>query len=528
MHCPTQHQIDNMLRTLLIFVMLISAFWTQFAFGQVSGDPSQVQYVQVIRANKFIRVKENQGIELNILVGGVLMRQGNTLIYCDSAIQNMAINQVEAFDNIHINDNDSIHTYSNYMVYDGNTKIAQLKGKVKLTDGKGTLTTDALEYNVNTKIGTYTKGGKVVNQESVLTSRIGIYYADKREAYFQKNVSLVDPEYKMNTDTLLYNVNTETASFVARTTINDNKSRILTRSGFYNLKQGYAQFDKRPIIIDSTQTVMADSIIYNKRSGEGSAFRDVIYRDTAQGLSMFAGGAQFNNQTKTVLAYQRPLMAIKQNKDSLYIAADTLYSTFYKKDTANKIYSDSLRYYRAYTNVKLFSDSLQGKCDSLFFSAIDSTFGFYRDPVMWSQGNQVTGDTIYISIKNKRPKNVFVLQNAFSVNETTTGRYNQLKGNSINGEFRSGEIDFLRAKGNGESVFYLQDDDSAFIGLSYAMADAITMKFSKKELKRVSWVNGVTGSSFPINQIPDDKKELRNFKWLDAERPKSIADLKRR
>lgn len=516
------------MRTAWFLILFLLCPWAQSAYAQLPGDPSQVQFVQVVRANKFIRVKMDAGTELNMLVGNVLMKQGSTLIECDSAIQNIALNQIEAFDNIHINDNDSIHTYSNYMKYDGNTKIAQLKGKVRLTDGKGTLTTDALEYNVSNKVGTYTTGGKVVNEKSVLTSRIGIYYADIREVYFQKNVNLVDPEYKMSTDTLLYNVNTETATFVARTTINDGKSKILTRSGFYNLKQGNAQFDKRPIIIDSTQTVLADSIVYNKKTGQGSAYRDVIYKDTLQGVSMFAGTARFNNQTKSIIAYQRPLMAIKQNSDSLFIAADTLVSEYLKKDTLKKITSDTLRYYKAYFNVRIFSDSLQGKCDSLFYSALDSTFSFYRDPVIWAQESQISGDTIYVVTRNKKAEKVFVNQNAFSVNRTTEGKYNQLKGNAINGQFANGEIDFLRAKGNGESLYYLQDEDSAYIGMSYAMADAITMKFLNKELKRVSWVSGVTGSTYPIKQIPEDKKELRNFKWLEGERPKSISDLKRR
>ncbi|MBM3444552.1 MAG: hypothetical protein FJX83_06135 [Bacteroidetes bacterium] len=511
---------------LILWTALVS--WAQPGYSQVPADPAQVQFVQVIRANKFIRVKQDLSTELNMLVGNVLMKQGNTLIQCDSAIQNIALNQIEAFDNIHINDNDSIHTYSNYMKYDGNTKIAQLKGKVRLTDGKGTLTTDALDYNVGTKIGTYSTGGKVVNEKSVLTSRVGIYYADIREVYFQKNVSLVDPEYKMSTDTLLYNVNTETATFIARTTINDGKSKILTRSGFYNLKKGNAQFDKRPMIIDSTQTVLADSIVYNKKSGEGSAYRDVIYKDTIQGISMFAGAARFNNQTKAIVAFERPLMAIKQNSDSLFISADTLFSAFLKKDSAKKILSDTLRYYKAFFNVRIYSDSLQGKCDSLFYSSVDSTFSFYHNPVIWAQASQITGDTIFVVTRNKKADKVFVIQNAFSVNRTSEAKYNQLKGNTLNGEFKDGEIDFLRAKGNGESLYYLQDDDSAYIGMSYAMADAITMKFLNKELKRVSWVNGVTGSTYPINQIPDDKKELRNFKWLDAERPKSIADLKLR
>jgi hypothetical protein len=154
--------------------------------GMLEGMDSK-HGVQVIKANKFIRVKQEVGGDLNLLVGDVLMKQNNTLFYCDSAIQNIFINQIEAFGNIHINDNDSVHTYSQYMKYDGNARVAQLKNKVKLTDGKGVLTTEALEYKVDSKIGTYLDGGKVVNEKSVLTSKIGIYYADRREVYFQKN-----------------------------------------------------------------------------------------------------------------------------------------------------------------------------------------------------------------------------------------------------------------------------------------------------------------------------------------------------
>ncbi len=509
--------------TLLFIVLVVCVL--QKPFAQIPVDGAGGKFVQVIKANKFVRVKQEVGGDLNLLVGDVLMKQNNTLFYCDSAIQNVFINQVEAFGNIHINDNDSVHTYSQYMKYDGNAKIAQLKNKVRLTDGKGVLTTEALEYQVDPQIGTYLDGGKVVNGESVLTSKIGIYYANRREVYFQKNVKLVDPEYRMNTDTLLYNVNTEVANFVSPTIINDGKTKILTKSGYYDLKKGNASFSKRPVIIDSVQTVVADSIFYNKKTGEGLANGDVTYKDSAQGISMRAGAAKFNNQSKSINAYKRPLMALKQNTDSIYIAADTLFSAYLKKDSTKKITVDTIRYFRAYYDVRIFSDSLQGKSDSLFYSGFDSTFSFYKDPVIWAQGSQISGDTIYLVTKFKKPDQVFINENAYSINRTNEGLFNQLKGSNMNGQFINGEIDFLRAKGNSESLYYLQDDDSSYIGMNYAMADAITMKFINKELKRVSWVNGVSGTTYPMNKIPDEKKQLRNFKWLDALRPKTLADL---
>ena len=185
------------MRNKIILFLICFISFQQLLFAQIPIDGSGGKFVQVIKANKFVRIKQDVGGDLNLLVGSVLMKQNNTLFYCDSAIQNVFSNQVEAFGNIHINDNDSVHTYSQYMKYDGNLKVAQLKNKVKLTDGKGVLTTEALEYQVDPQIGTYLDGGKVVNGESVLTSKIGIYYANTREVYFQKNVKLVDPEYNV-------------------------------------------------------------------------------------------------------------------------------------------------------------------------------------------------------------------------------------------------------------------------------------------------------------------------------------------
>ena len=123
----------------------------------------------------------------------------------------------------HINDNDSVHTYSQYLLYNLNTKIATLKKKVRLTDDKTNLYTEELEYDVNQKIGIYRNGGRVVNGTSVLTSNEGTYYADLKDVYFKQNVVLKDPKYDLKSDSLLYNTNTEIATFISETFIIDSR-----------------------------------------------------------------------------------------------------------------------------------------------------------------------------------------------------------------------------------------------------------------------------------------------------------------
>jgi lipopolysaccharide export system protein LptA len=509
--------------------------------GAAAPTQDTTKIIQLIQADIFRMIKKDSlgGGELNILRGHVILRQGTTTFYCDSAIQDTKLNQFEAFGNIRINDRDSINTYSQYLKYTGDTKQAILRKKVKLTDGKGVLTTEELQYDLGAKIGTYLSGGKLVNGKTVLTSKEGYYYAETHEAYFKKDVKLVDPEYKMDTDTLLYSMEQEVATFVAPTTIYDGRSTIRTRSGFYDMKNGNASFGDRPVIQDSTQTIIAEHILYDKKTGKGNAEGNVLYRDSAQGVTMLAGQADFNSGSGEVLAYKKPVMILKQEKDSVYVSADTLFSTMMRdstgkgvallaKDTVRDgktVSADSVRFFRAWYHVKIFSDSLQGVCDSLHYSTMDSVFRMYRDPVLWSKENQLLGDTMYLFTKNKKPDQVFVFENAFAIGRTRENFHNQIRGTRINAGFLDGTIDYMRAKGSAESIYYLQDQDSAYAGMNYSRADAITMYFGEKGLKKVTWVNGVEGTTYPLRQIPAEKKFLRNFRWIDDRRPKTRLEL---
>lgn len=186
---------------------------------------------------------------------------------------------------------------------------------------------------------------------------------------------------------------------------------------------------------------------------------------------------------------------------------------------------DSVRFFQAFHNVRMFSDSMQAVCDSLIFSGKDSIFRLFSDPIVWAKESQITGDTIYLYTQNKKPEHIEVLENAFSVNKSNDSFYNQLKGNTINGFFKDGDIDHIVAKGSAESLYYLQDEDSAYTGANYAQADLINLFFEKKELQRISWLFEVVGGFYPVSQVPEERQKFRNFKWQEARRPKTRLEL---
>src|SRR5690606_1116166 len=173
----------------------------------------------------------------------------------------------------------------------------------------------------------------------------------------------------------------------------------------------------------------------------------------------------------------------------------------------------------------IFSDSLQGRSDSLFYSGIDSVFRLYYDPVLWASGSQITGDTIYLYTKNKEADRLYVAENAIIINKTGEEIYNQIRGNRINGYFEEGNINYMRAQGNSESIYYVRDENEKIIGVNKAVSDIIDIRFKDKEINKVVFISEVNGTTYPPSQLPEDEKTLRNFKWRENERPKTKEEL---
>jgi lipopolysaccharide export system protein LptA len=531
-----------------VFFLFAGSFTAAAQQTQVIGIPASsdsIRMIRIVQGKNLRMITLDADNVLETIAGNVIIKEGLTTFYCDSATINRKTNIVEAYGNIHINDNDSIHTYAQSLRYVGAERIAYLKKNVKLTDKKGTLYTDDLEYNLRTGIATYKGGGRIVNEKTVLTSRDGVYYADTKDVYFKNNVHLKDPERDIWTDSLLYNIKTNIATFISKTRIvGKDGSVITTNSGTYNLATGEALFTGRPAFSDSTRSGTANSIAFDKKSGTIQMEGNAKLVDSVNQVTVLANQIFIDTKVNSFLATRKPVMILYRNNDSTYIAADTLFSGLRKydslerkvmtqKDTLTKSVAintndkdTSIRYFIGFHHVRIFNDSLQAVSDSLHYSTADSTFKLFGEPVVWNGQSQITGDTLYMYTENQKPKRLYVFNNSLIINKTKEGMYNQIGGRTLNGYFTAGEIDFVRVKGSpAESIYYPQDDDSAYVGMNRSSGDVIDIYFVKKELNKVKFVNNVDGVLYPLKDVPADKKELKGFKWLDSRRPKNKLEL---
>lgn len=496
------------------FVMLMLLVSSYSSFAQLSGKP-----IEIIQAGSLEGIKYN-GIEVRRLVGNVIFKQDNTLMYCDSALFYESNNTIDAYGKIRI-EGPQAKLSGDVLHYDGNTKNAQISGReVHLTDGKMDLATTVLFYDLTNDVGSYFQGGTVRDKENMLTSDIGFYYARNKEVFFKSKVKLNNPRYVMQSDTLKYNTISKVAYFFGPTTIKSTGKEggfIYCENGWYNTQTEKSVFGKNAYILSKENKLEGDSIFYDCISGVGKAWKNVFITDTLQKI-IVAGDYAYLNEKKgnSFVTGKCSLIKIFE-KDSMYMHADTLYA---QQDSVKK-----QKLYFAYHKVKIFKNDLQGMCDSLVYNTTDSVISFYTNPVLWNNKNQLTANFIKLQLSNNQLHKMYLEENSFIVGQEDSSRFNQIKGRNMVGNFVDNKLDLIKVSGNGQTIYFIRNKKQQLTGVNKADCSDMNIYIADSKVKKIALKSEPDAVLLPIKDALESDIKLRDFKWLDEIRPKSKEDI---
>ena len=203
-------------------------------------------------------------------------------------------------------------------------------------------------------------------------------------------------------------------------------------------------------------------------------------------------------------------------------------STSNKKDSVIAFNpSDTIRtrVIKAYHNVRVYKTNMQARADSLFYTAADSTLRWYKNPILWAEGSQQTGDTIHVFFKGDKINSFQVLESAFIVNvETDSTKFNQVKGKRVTGFFADGDLRTVFVDGNAESIYYSKDDKGKYDRMSQSVSGRIKFLFKENELSDILYIKEDEGVSYTIDKLPKETI-LTGFIWKPELRPLSKADI---
>ena len=226
------------------------------------------------------------------------LSQDSIFMYGDSVILE-GEQQVYAYDNVTIQQGDSLAVFCDELDYNAGTLLADLQRNVVLKRGNTELYTERLEYNLATKVGTYHTGGRIVNDSTELSSRHGYYYADAQEVYFRDSVVVVDKRFEMRADTLKYDLANEIVYFLGPTVIRTDTHRIYCESGFYDVANDVAVFSENAQYKSGERIAAADTIKYSGKDEvyvlEGQAYvaEGDNERATADKINYFRRGDRY-------------------------------------------------------------------------------------------------------------------------------------------------------------------------------------------------------------------------------------------
>jgi len=472
--------------------------------------------INLVKADSMVYSKA-MGPDLRRVIGQVVFEHDGAFLYCDSAYFYETSNNVEAFGKIRIKVSDTLDIYGDKLSYEGNTKTANLLGKVRMVDKQSTLYTDQLIYDRNTEIAYYSNGGRIVSKDNKLTSKKGYYHTRQKEVYFKDKVVLTNPKYIIYSDTLMYNTYNRTAYFMGPSTIVGKDNTIYCENGWYNTVTDKSQFQKNAWLKDNDRKLSGDSLYYDRIAGIGKAFHHITLFDSVKKVIITGNYATLYEKEGKSLITDNTEGIMYSDNDSLFLHADTLYATFDSLQNFHNLY--------AFHRVKFFRKDLQGMCDSLVYNFLDSTISLRKYPVLWSGENQINSDSIRIWMAHQEADSMMLYNTTFIISKAKPLKFNQIKGKNMTGFFRNNELYKVKVHSNAETIYFVDEDDGKPIGVNFAASSEMEILLKDKKVFRIKYIGSPQESLKPEKDIKPMELILRGFDWKEVSRPKNRADI---
>ncbi len=452
---------------------------------------------------------------------------------------------------------DTSHIYSKSGWFNLEEEQGQFINDAQYVAGDKYATADTLNYDG--KLNVISLIGKDENSRSIYVSsqdtayaQIIIYNEKDQEYRLENNGYYKSKTNEVSGESIFYNKHTE-------------KFKVLGRSK----------------IIDGSIHIKADTLDYDKSRQFGIALGNVIWRDTSAKTVLYADHVTYHGKDNDMLVFNyqdRPMMVFELDGDSLYMKADTFRSNRVIKERVHysdkkndrhknkakdpktmltenmdntnldmsmdsllqsvdslKIINtrdtllagiiDTMDYFVGDGKVRIFKSNMQAVCDSIVFSKMDSIFTLYRDPIMWFDSTQISGDTISMLVKNSKIDQVNIKQNGTIISSEDMIFYDQIQGREIDAHFVDGNISDIEVNGNARFVYYLKDDEQAYIGVNTTEASVLKFLFNDKKVKDIKTYTEPISKVHSMQKADHETLKIEGFKLHDDIRPLSKENL---
>lgn len=431
-------------------------------------------------------IRYDGNLKLTSLIGKAIFEEPNKKATAD-VIRFDGINDL-AFLEGHANyESDKQRIKGDSIRYDNKKQIFASRGRSQYNEGALFLDADQMDSFGDTSIAS----GNVIYKDT--SQRVAILtdvFQYQKDTEFFKAFGKKRPVFKsaIETDTLYLSADTLLSKKILRARI-DSTKMVLDSSKLINL-------DSSKLVLDTSKKATLDTIKIKLEP------KKKINLDTIKKIKI--------ENVDSILV---------QKNDTL----NTSKSIIIQNDTIPK---DTIRYLFAFKDVRIFKKDFQGRCDSLAYNSKDSLFQLYQTPILWTDTiTQLTADTINIRLKNNQLHQLDLYKSALIVSTKNESTFDQIAGATIHTYMEKGKIEYLDVIKSSESIYFIQDEQKAYVGPNKSTSDNMKLVFKNDSVSKIKMYGKVSGKISPMKNINPNNFKVTGFKWELEKRVKSIEDL---
>ena len=385
----------------------------------------------------------------------------------------------------------------------------------------------------------------VITQGDVrITCDKAIHFISKNEAELIGNVICTQDTLTIKTPKGYYYGNTRKTESHSGVYLDDKKVILTAENGEYYFDENRAFFESKVKLYDTTTTLTSNQLTYYQQENRAVAIGDVMIFDGEN--QIIADTLEHFRNTKVTFAFSNVrLINLKNNSEiygehledyreqkyskidikPLFVQVDTTYgenedgTTSIKLDTLfissrlMEAYRDSVERFFAIDSVKILKDEFASKNDLTIFLRKDEKIiteksdTSTKQPILWHQNSQLTGDSITIYLDENKIKQLDVDGTSFmlSQNENHIERFDQTSSAQIKLFFADSKINRAEFYGNVFSIYFMYDGETAN-GLTKSNSATTTVMFEDNEVTEVKLYKNPVSEYYPEPQVKGNEK----------------------
>lgn len=341
----------------------------------------------------------------------------------------------------------------------------------------------ALRYMLQNKFELF-GNVKVVRDSITIRSNEGAYYAERRMMEGKNGLQL-----------------------------ERGKTFLTARSGEYFVDEKHSHFIGDVILVDTSTTITCNEMHYFEEETRSVAIGNVHVLENTNDVNIYGDSLIHIEQKKFTLVLKQPRLV------KIDTSASGIIDTMVVVSREMQSIQDIAERFVAIDSVRLARGGMSARCGKATYFVKDDFIALQTHPIIWSDENQITGDSIRIRMEEKRLRSMWVKNRAMVISRIDTAlpnRFNQLTGRELTMYFHENKLEQVDVQKNATSLYYLFDNKEPN-GANKSSGDRIFIDFVKGDVDRIKIVGGVQGQYFPEKMIIKHEQDynLDGFRWYE-------------